>query len=117
MIGYHKKKNPDLVIKIDSTIGKDSVINPLDLGLIVLCLTDTPISVMNHQNELHLIIRQVEDMVIVSEWITDMDIRKTLNETDLAMLEEVIQRYEGSLRTDVKNTGDICILLHNKTTV
>lgn len=64
----------------------------------------------NRYNEF-LVLRQVEKMVIISETVEDTDVISLFTETGLSMLNEVIARYNGSMNTDVKDTGDLVILL------
>ena len=111
ILRYIKSTKPELNINIDSTIGKDCRIDPLDIGLIVLCLLDTPAGTILNRQKINLVLRQVEKMVIISEAIEKTDVISLLNETDLSMLNEVIVRYNGSMNTDVKETGDLVILL------
>lgn len=114
ILRYIKSTKPELNINIDSTIGKDCRIDPLDIGLIVLCLLDTPAGTILNRQKINLVLRQVEKMVIISEAIEKTDVISLLNETDLSMLNEVIVRYNGSMNTDVKETGDLVILLREK---
>jgi len=114
IVRYIKSTKPEININVDSTIGKDCRIDPLDIGLIVLCLLDTPAGTIRNSQKINLVLRQVEKMVIISEAIEETDVISLLNETDLSMLNEVIARYNGSMNTDVKETGDLVILLREK---
>lgn len=114
IVRYIKSTKPEININVDSTIGKDCRIDPLDIGLIVLCLLDTPAGTILNRQKINLVLRQVEKMVIISEAIEETDVISLLNETDLSMLNEVIVRYNGSMNTDVKETGDLVILLREK---
>lgn len=103
--------HPETDITVESNIGKDCRIDPLDLGLIVLFLIDTPISKASAENLIHLELCQTEQMVIIAEHIVGMDIKKELTSTDLMLIGNTIEKYEGSILWNVKNTGDIVILL------
>ena len=114
IIRYMEFAKPEINISIDSTIGKDCRIDPLDIGLIVLCLLDSPTETIRNSQKIKLTLRQVEKLVIISEAIEDADVISLLNETDLSMLNEVIARYSGSMNTGVKDAGDLVILLREK---
>lgn len=111
IIKYLKSIHPALNIIVDATIGKDCPADPLDLGMIVLCLCESSFSTLPDNSTVNLSVRQIENMVIITESAQDIRIKDILTETDYSMLEEVLKKYHGSLNFNVRKPGDIAVLL------
>jgi len=111
IIKYLKSIHPAMNIIVDATIGSDCPADPLDLGMIVLCLCESSFSTLPANSTACLTIRQIENMIIIAESAEDIRIKDTLTETDYSMLEEVLKKYHGSLNFNVRKPGDIAVLL------
>ena len=111
IIKYLKSIHPALNIIVDATIGSDCPADSLDLGMIVLCLCESSFNTMPEGSTVCLTVRQIENMVIVTESAEDIRIKDILTETDYSMLEEVLKKYHGSLNFNVRKPGDIAVLL------
>ena len=111
IIKYLKGIYPKLDIQVEAMIGNDCPTDPLDLGMIVLCLSESSFAVLPEGCHILLTVRQVEDMVIISESADGVLLNEVLSETDYSILEEILGKYHGSLNFNIKVPGDITVLL------
>ena len=111
IIRYLKTSYPDLVIETDARVGNDCLAEPLDLGIVVLCLSDSSFAKLPKGAEVFLAVKQVEKMIIISEFSAGINLKDTLTETDFSMMEEVMKKYQGSIHFGINKPGDITVLL------
>ena len=111
IIKYLKSIHTTLNISVDATIGTDCTADPLDLGMIVLCLCESLFSTLPENSTVNLSVRQIENMVIITESAEKIRIKDILTETDYSILEELVKKYHGSLNFNIRKPGDIAVLL------
>ena len=112
LIRSYLAAHPERQLHFDITLPDTCPIDPADIGLILLCLLDTPLSQASPSAKAKYAIHQIENQVTIYSSIENFLILDSLSETDLSMLEDVLSHYKGSLHTNIKTDGDLMIILY-----